>query len=61
MTASGTRGEIRHNHHLNHQARPPGKMLGSLTSSGLGVVLLPGKSRLLPFSVDVLDQILSQV
>lgn len=36
-------------------------MLSSLTLTGLRVVLLPGKARLLPALVDCVDEVLTKV
>lgn len=49
--------EIRHGHDLDDQARPAGKVLRSLTSSGLWVVLLPRKAGLLERAVDCVDEV----
>ena len=51
---------MRHGHDLDHQARPPRKVLGALAFACLGVVLLPCKARLLPASVDGIDDVLAQ-
>lgn len=52
--------EIRHRHDLDDQARPASEMLCSLASSGLRIVLLPRKARLLEGVVDCIDKVPSE-
>jgi hypothetical protein len=54
-------GQIGHGHHLHHHTGPAGEVLGPLSASGFGVILLPGKSGLLPLLEDILNQVLAQV
>lgn len=54
-------GQIGHGHHLHHHTGPAGEVLGPLSVSGLGVILLPGKSGLLPLLEDILNKVLAQV
>lgn len=53
-----TTTDIRHGHNLDHQTRPTGKMLCTLSLSRLGVILFPRESRFLPRIVHGIDQIL---
>ena len=52
--------QIRHSHNLDNQARPTSKVLGTLSLSGLRVILLPRKSCLLPALIDGVDQVLAE-
>lgn len=54
---STTLTEIRHDHHVYHQARPSSEMLSPLPATCLRVVLLPSKACLFPFTEDILHQI----
>jgi hypothetical protein len=49
--------QIRHPHNLYYQRRPPCEVLGTLPLPGLGVILLPRKSGVLPRVIDCLDQV----
>ena len=49
--------QIRHTHDLDHQRRPAGEMLCSLSLAGIRVILLPCESCLLPVLVYVFDEI----
>ena len=49
--------EIRHDHDVDHQARPAGKVLCPLSMPRVRIILLPCKTSLLPFAEDVLYQI----
>jgi hypothetical protein len=50
----------RHPHNLNHQARPPRKMLRALPLTRLGVILLPCKPSLRPGFENSLYEIVSE-
>jgi len=52
-----TTTQIRHDHQINHQARPARKMLGALPQPRLGMILLPRETGALPLAVHILDQI----
>lgn len=52
--------QIRHRHYLDHQTRPAGEMLRSLTSTSVWIILLPCKTSLLPLLKDILNKILPQ-
>lgn len=49
--------QIGHAHNLDHQARPSGEMLRSLTLACLRIILLPRKTCFHPLVVDGLDEI----
>ena len=53
--------KVRHGHHLDHHAGPAGEVLDTLTLAVVGVILLESKARPLPFSEDVLDEVLAQL
>lgn len=58
FSTNTTTTDIRHGHNLDHQTRPTGKMLRTLSLSRLGVILFPRESRFLPRIVHGIDQIL---
>lgn len=61
MACSFASREIRHDHHVHHQARPACEVLGALALTRLRVVLLPSESCLLPLSEDIFDQIFPKI
>lgn len=52
--------QIRHRHNLNHQTRPAREMLRSLPRARFRIILLPRKSRPLPFVEDVFDEVFAE-
>ena len=61
LVSNNFSAEIRHRHNLNDQARPPCKMLRSLSLTRLGVVLFPRKARLFPAVVYSVDQVFAEI
>jgi hypothetical protein len=52
--------QIRHPHNLDHQARPPRKMLRSLPLASLRIILFPSEPSLRPCFVDCFHEIESE-
>ena len=55
-----TTAQIRHRHNLNHQTRPSGEMLRSLSSPRFRIILLPREARSFPFIKHVLHEIFAE-
>lgn len=53
--------EIRHAHHLDDQTRPAGEMLCALSPPRVRIVLLPRKTRPLPFIESVHNKIFAEL
>jgi hypothetical protein len=53
--------KIWHRHNLNDQARPPCKMLRSLSLARLGVVLFPRTACLFPAVVYSIDKVFAEI
>lgn len=49
-----------HRHNLHHQARPPTKMLRSLSSTRLGIILFPSEACSFPLIEHVFHQICAE-
>jgi hypothetical protein len=54
------RARVIHSHDLDDQTSPPSEMLCTLSSSRIGIVLLPGKACFFPALVHRVDKILAQ-
>ena len=52
--------QFRHRHNLDHEAGPPGEVLGSLPVSIFGVILLPCEPGLFPRLIHVRDEIVAE-
>ena len=61
LVSNNSSAEIWHRHDLDNQARPPCKMLRSLTLTRLRVVLFPRKSSLLPAIIYSIDKIFAEI
>lgn len=57
MPFSSFAAQFRHRHDFHHQASPSREMLRALAIPRLGVILLPCKTRSLPFVEHVVDEI----
>ena len=60
ITATTTTTQIIHSHNTNNQTSPAREMLRSLSLARFRVVLFPGETRVGPFAVYVLDQVLAE-
>lgn len=60
MTLDLISSDFRHSHDLNNQAGPTSKVLSTLTSARVRIILFPSETSLFPALVDGVDEVLAE-